>query len=928
VNKPIRQSLAILSLAVAAFACRPIPVSAQEAETSKPNEKLLKQLLQRLDKVERELARLKTDRAMVPDAKGDQKIFTLIETPYLGATHYRTSNGIRFFAARLVFINLTPREVIVKTDEITLNADGTAIKLGDIPRQIQFQSFQVGNQRFQLNNLKTAKQVKLPAGGTGSTWVVFTKLPRGNHIPKLVLKMNLGGKKSELNVNEFALGLLGLNVERIGPRRSLALLTISGTMNTINIAGLIDTLDRLTAQKVGRVVIRWTGSAAPLDSQLLQWFQQAALQAGRGEVSNSRFPAIPVAIRELHLAQIPNQNVSRSRSPSKAPTRIHKTDLEAVSAALRSAYQVLPRDELLQEIEEGHPLTRAAALAGGGGRLPDDKLPVVLKYADDNDLHIQRAAMIALRHFGEQAAIDKLLHYARKNAEPLATVAIESLAASRYSIAHQNLLQLLKNEGPDSKKTIVKVLARYPRPIWSETIYEFVTDTSSGAGREALHALVRVGHPKLIEVLKQLLEQKNAALKTEALNVLIARTDTKSEQIAMNYTLAHLKHSSPNQQMLNLLSRTKDRRAVELLLTHWNKSKENRSAITNTLAQIGDQSVAKVLVAKYPQLTNHEKAAVLNALLKLKSTKFRQLAGQALHSNDGSLVNTACQGLQADGGSDAVQLLIDALEKSANTSTWSYTSNALAMLGTSEAQAALQKARESENENKRNYAVNALRNLRQRSPGFQYVYQAQSFAKQKKWKEAVQQYTLALKLDPKLSEAYAGRGETWLMQNKYKKAKSDLLKAMKLDPYNSQAVTGVGIATVFEGNYLEGIKLVEDARSKFTKDRMFAYRTACVYSRALEQVNQNKDIADRDKKISTYQKKALAELKRAVKLGYRDFASLKKDPHLKPLHDLTNFKKIHTPAATPQVGAAPGQRPLALPVPSAPTTDVDIKLAK
>ena len=102
---------------------------------------------------------------------------------------------------------------------------------------------------------------------------------------------------------------------------------------------------------------------------------------------------------------------------------------------MKSAIEVLPREELLAEIETGHPLTRVAALADGGSRLAVEDLPLVLKYADDDDPRMQLAALAALRHFGEKPAIEKLLEYARRNSEPTASLAIESLAASRYAVA-------------------------------------------------------------------------------------------------------------------------------------------------------------------------------------------------------------------------------------------------------------------------------------------------------------------------------------------------------------------------------------------------------------------------------------------------------------------------------------------------------------
>ncbi|MEK6216675.1 MAG: hypothetical protein N2B03_05590, partial [Boseongicola sp.] len=157
----------------------------------------------------------------------------------------------------------------------------------------------------------------------------------------------------------FARSVMGLTVERIGPQDSLGLLTIGGSLNMINIGGLVDELDKLTADKVIRVVIRWKKSAPKADSQIGSWIKQQAQQAGQNQRNaDNRFPIIPASIRELHLAQVPSQNGGTTYYSSygrNAPKRIHKTVEAAVSAALRTAFAVLSRDQLLHEIEDGHP---------------------------------------------------------------------------------------------------------------------------------------------------------------------------------------------------------------------------------------------------------------------------------------------------------------------------------------------------------------------------------------------------------------------------------------------------------------------------------------------------------------------------------------------------------------------------------------------
>lgn len=898
---------AVISGGLAALILLACSSSAQDAVAPKPDETdvpALQSLAERLAQVEEELARLRSARGLPPkDEEG--RVVALVEAPYLGSTYHGSPEGVRFFAARLILVNLTPEPVIVNREDIRLFADGAEHTLDEVSKKIEYQSYQVGNQSFQIRNMEPAAQMRLAPAGSGSTWVVFSDLPPGPDVPSMILKTRIGDEDLELDINEFSLGMLGLDVQRVGPRGALGLITIANRVDTINVGSLVDTLEELAENRVGRAVIRWTDSAAPLDRELSNWLEQAARQAGLGNVDNARFPVIPASIRELHLAEVPNDDEHDAAQqvvdnpyhpgPENRLERIHDSDAAAISAALQSAYEVLPLEELLAEIQNSDPLIRAAALAAGGGRLPSDKLPLLLDYADDGDPRVQQAALTALRHFGEPAAVDKLLHHLRKGVEPLATTAIESLAGSRYAAAHDALLGVLENETPESKQAIVRVLARYPRPIWSETIYEFAQTAPPGVGADALRALMRIGHPKLLEVLKRSLYEGDEQLQNEAFELLVQRTDPASQEMALDYALERMKESPPTQEMTNLLNKTRDPRAVPLLLKHFEDSNGNRSTIINTLALIGDETVADVIVEKYPGLRNFEQSAALQALQQLRSPAFRKLAGQALLTSDSSLINAACQGLQAEASPEAIHLLAAALDESNSSQAWSYLTNALATLGTPEARHALRRAKESQISDKRNFAANALRNMQRRSPGWPYVYRASQYAQEQKWKDAVSAYAMALKLDPDLIDAYVGRGNAYLHQEEYKEARKDFTKSLELDSLNSEAVTGLAIVLVHEESFREGVRYIEDLSAKFPNDHIFAYNSACVYGLAIDQLEQQAETPERKELVTGYQRKALAALSNAVKWGFDDLDWMKEDPDLESLHELSEFEQIHSP---------------------------------
>ncbi|MFN0198099.1 MAG: HEAT repeat domain-containing protein [Planctomycetaceae bacterium] len=476
------------------------PKEAGDTEAAPPassvDPALLKELLERLAKVETELRKLKGEK---PQGNGkDEKptVYALLETPYIGSTNYDPVNGMRFFAVKTVYINLGTDTVSIRREEIELDVDGTAFQLGNVPENINYHSYQVGNQQFQFQNLKTPERWTIPPGGTTAVWMFFADLPKGSTVPPMKLKTRFGEKMLELDVNQFALGALQMEVERIGPKQSLGLLTIGGSLDTINVGSFVDELDRLAANRVARIVVAFSEAAPSVDQQIFSWLQQAVLQAGRNNVNDDpRYPSFPATLREVHLCQLPTDTRGMVyQNPNETQVRIHDTIAQAVNAALQSAYEVLPRDQLLREIEGGHPLTRAAALANGGGRLSSEQLPLILQLADDNDVNMQSAALTALRHFGEPEAVAKLIHYVRKNAEPLSFVAIDSLADSRFLTAHEALLEVLRAEPPTSKKTIVQVLAQHPRPIWSDTIFEFAQGPPAEYTAVALQALSRNGY--------------------------------------------------------------------------------------------------------------------------------------------------------------------------------------------------------------------------------------------------------------------------------------------------------------------------------------------------------------------------------------------------------------------------------------------------
>ena len=409
-----------------------------------------------------------------------------------------------------------------------------------------------------------------------------------------------------------------------------------------------------------------------------------------------------------------------------------------------------------------------------------------------------------------------------------------------------------------------------------------------------------------MDVLERALKAPEKVIRDQAFQTLSQRNDPRSETLAVEYALKTLESAPPDATVMQVLTRTKESRAVPLLLKQLDTSNDRVSTI-NLLTQIGDQTVADKLVSKYTTLNNNEKVQILQGLKVFRHPKFRDLCGDALLTNDNQLVTTAASALTVDGHPDGEKLLVTAIDNQKTPHLLLNIMNALANFGTPTARAALIKARDSGDPNKKNYATSALLALRQRSPGYQYFSQADALSKNQQEQEALKAYDLAIQLDAELPEAYLGRGQLLLKQEKFGAARKDFEKVLELKhepPYAGEFVTSLAIARIADGQVLEGIQYLEDHREEHKKSPkgLFFYNAACAYSRALEQVEQKTDLANREMLLEKYRKQAIADLSESFKQGFDDYTWMAKDPDFKPLREDPAFKKIlaDKPAESPE----------------------------
>ncbi len=845
-----------------------------------------------------------------------QDLLIELEHSHLWYT-YPATGGTRYFVTHVVVHNHSTQPRTVKLAEFALTANGREfhpLEPVEGPQGLEYESlkgfdFDLGYLTIRFSQMKPRRELQMPADGTDDSWVVFTDLPMGVDIPQLTLRTPSGSRPEAFDITALHKERLKLTVERLGPGNFLGLLRIDGALGSINAGTLVKAAEDLADDGVSRIVVVFSPQAKPVSEDLQEWLIQTAdRQATGGTIA--QLPTFPATIREFHLAALPRQEGAQVEQS----VHVHESAAQAVTAALRSAYEVVAPHVAVEQLHKGHRLARIAVLLVGGDRLPPGELPGVLALVDDQDRAMSRAAVAALRHFPEPAAIDRLTQLAQGDDRELSDLALEALADSRFAQAREALLQVVRTEDTLPAESIIRLFSRYPLPEGIDLIATLLADDARPLPDtlwvEGLATLGRVGHPDLLELCDRALHQADRTLQQTAFDLLANRTDPQAEELALNYTLGFLQEEPPTPQMNMLLDRVRDPRAVPLLLHQLDQTEVDRAAIITLLARLGGPEIPAILVAHYPELKEPEQVAALNSLTQLQSSRLLELAPAALRSKNNSIVNAAINGLQVDGSDVAVALLAEAMRVEPAPSTTGAICAALREIGTDEARAVLRQLRGSSDKQVRLLAHNALQVLQENSPAKKHVDLGLQHAFSENWEPAIAQFSEAIAMDDELALAHSGRAHALLQLDRMDDAQKDFEQAVTLDPDDDIAVTGLAIVETRLGNIAAGIKRVKDVGERFEDENRFAYNVACVYGRAIEMLGRQPVGKQRDADIEEYRAAAVEALQRSIDLGFEDFDWMQEDPDLASLRDWPAFQKLTEPAdENPDAPGEGQQRP-------------------
>jgi WD40 repeat protein len=160
---------------------------------------------------------------------------------------------------------------------------------------------------------------------------------------------------------------------------------------------------------------------------------------------------------------------------------------------------------------------------------------------------------------------------------------------------------------------------------------------------------------------------------------------------------------------------------------------------------------------------------------------------------------------------------------------------------------------------------------------------------EKRYQEAVDAFTTALRVNPQDTDALAARGFAYLGLNNVDAAIGDCSNAIRVDPKNVTALHCRGYAFLKKGDVNASLAEYVELLRLDPVDAVAHYNLACVYS--LRSATYPKEAAGERQRRSDVDL-ALKHLEQAIKEGYKDREQMTQDSDLNPIKNDPRFAQI------------------------------------
>ncbi len=164
---------------------------------------------------------------------------------------------------------------------------------------------------------------------------------------------------------------------------------------------------------------------------------------------------------------------------------------------------------------------------------------------------------------------------------------------------------------------------------------------------------------------------------------------------------------------------------------------------------------------------------------------------------------------------------------------------------------------------------------------------------------AIEDLRTAIAMNDSDPDAHRMLGDLWFRQERFEEALQPLQRAFELNPAAHEALTSRAIALVRLGRLEEGVDLVRGQLAKYRQQAVFLYNVACVYGRAIEQLETVRKVPADDPRIAAFGREAVQLLRESVQSGLQEatgdpdiLAFMRSDPDLFSLHRLSEFRRL------------------------------------
>jgi len=155
-----------------------------------------------------------------------------------------------------------------------------------------------------------------------------------------------------------------------------------------------------------------------------------------------------------------------------------------------------------------------------------------------------------------------------------------------------------------------------------------------------------------------------------------------------------------------------------------------------------------------------------------------------------------------------------------------------------------------------------------------YYDQGVKEIKEKRYDQAIENFSKAIASYPNYVKAYNARGIAYRKKEQYDKAIEDYSKAISLDPDYAPAYTNRGVAYAKKGEYDKAIAEYNKVIALDAKHIAPYYNLACIYS------------------LQGNESTACETLNKAVEKGYKNWAHIKRDSDLDNIRNSACYKRI------------------------------------